>query len=345
VKNGNASARCDYESVSTKVVFAPNESIKTIGISIIDDAYPEGNETFTAKLTNVSGANLDPQSTATFTIIDNDSADGANPLSSGSFFVRQHYIDFLNREPDSSGLAFWTDQTTNCGASDLTVCRVNVSGAFFLSIEFQQTGYLVERMYKAAFGDATGSSSTGGAHTLNVPVVRFEQFLPDTLRIGAGVIVNQGNWEQVLEGNKTAFSQEFVQRSSFVTAFPTSMSPANFVNQLANNAGVAANDPDRATAISRFGSATDTTDIVARGRALRDIAENATVFQQEKNRAFVLMQYFGYLRRNPNDPQDTDYAGYEFWLNKLNAANGDYVAAEMVKAFLGSTEYNRRFAP
>ena len=123
------------------------------------------------------------------------------------------------------------------------------------------------------------------------------------------------------------------------------MSPASFVNQLANNAGVPANDPDRATAISRFGSATDTTDVVARGRALRDIAENATVFQQEKNRAFVLMQYFGYLRRNPNDPQDTDYAGYEFWLNKLNAANGDYVAAEMVKAFLGSTEYNRRFAP
>ena len=123
------------------------------------------------------------------------------------------------------------------------------------------------------------------------------------------------------------------------------MSPANFVNQLANNAGAPANDPDRATAISRFGNATDTTDIVARGRALRDIAENATVFQQEKNRAFVLMQYFGYLRRNPNDPQDTDYGGYEFWLNKLNAANGDYVAAEMVKAFLGSTEYNRRFAP
>ncbi|HEX3083264.1 MAG TPA: S8 family serine peptidase, partial [Pyrinomonadaceae bacterium] len=199
VTNGNASARCDYESVSTKLVFAPNESIKTIGISIINDAYKEGDETFTAKLTNVSGAVLGSQSTATVTIIDNDSANGPNPLSDASFFVRQHYIDFLNREPDASGLAFWTGQTTNCGAADLTVCRVNVSGAFFLSIEFQQTGYLVERIYKAAFADADGTSSLGGSHTLKVPIVRFEQFLPDTLRIGQGVIVNQGNWQAQLE--------------------------------------------------------------------------------------------------------------------------------------------------
>ena len=56
------------------------------------------------------------------------------------------------------------------------------------------------------------------------------------------------------------------------------------------------------------------------------------------------MQYFGYLRRNPNDLPDTDYTGYEFWLNKLNQFNGDYLAAEMVKAFLASNEYNQRFA-
>jgi subtilisin family serine protease len=344
VTNGNASARCDYESVSTKLVFAPNESIKTIGISIINDAYKEGDETFTAKLTNVSGASLGSQATATVTIIDNDSANGPNPLSDASFFVRQHYIDFLNREPDASGLAFWTDQTTSCGAVDLTVCRVNVSGAFFLSIEFQQTGYLVERIYKTAFADSVGTSTLGGTHTLKVPLVRFEQFLPDTLRIGQGVIVNQGNWQDQLEANKIAFTQEFVQRSAFLNAFPTSMTPAVFVQTLADNAGVPANDPDRTQAVNEFNGATNIADVAARGRALRDLAENTTVFNQERNRAFVLTQFFGYLRRNPNDPQDTDYTGYEFWLNKLNAANGDYIAAEMVKAFLSSTEYNQRFA-
>jgi len=63
----------------------------------------------------------------------------------------------------------------------------------------------------------------------------------------------------------------------------------------------------------------------------------------EFNRAFVLMEYFGYLRRNPNEGQDTDFSGYDYWLNKLNAFNGNFVNAEMVKAFIASGEYRGRF--
>ena len=66
---------------------------------------------------------------------------------------------------------------------------------------------------------------------------------------------------------------------------------------------------------------------------------------QEFNRAFVLMQYFGYLRRNPSDAPDGSFDGYNFWLNKLNQFNGDFVNAEMVKAFISSSEYRRRFEP
>jgi hypothetical protein len=83
---------------------------------------------------------------------------------------------------------------------------------------------------------------------------------------------------------------------------------------------------------------------MTRAQVLRAVAEDPDLNNAETSRAFVLMKFFGYMRRNPNDPQDTDYTGYEFWLNKLNAANGDYIAAEMVKAFLSSTEYNQRFA-
>lgn len=350
VINGKASARCDYESVATKVVFAPNESLKTIPISVVNDTYKEGTETFTATLANPTGAVLQasqPTLSVPVSIIDNDSADGPNPLSDASFFVRQHYIDFLNREPDASGLAFWTDQTTNCGASDLTVCRVNVSGAFFLSIEFQQTGYLVEKIYKAAFGDNyNGSSTLGGTvHSLRVPVVRLDQFLPDTQRIGRGVIVNQGNWQQQLEDNKAAFTEEFVQRPAFLSAFPLSMTAAQFVDRLNDNARD--NNDVRPLSQARRDMLVSgiSNGSLSRAQALRLVAEDINLNNSEKNRAFVLMQYFGYLRRNPNDPQDNDYTGYEFWLNKLNAANGDYVAAEMVKAFLAATEYNQRFAP
>jgi hypothetical protein len=67
----------------------------------------------------------------------------------------------------------------------------------------------------------------------------------------------------------------------------------------------------------------------------------------ERNRAFVLMQFFGYLRRTPDDaPEATrDYSGYDFWLTKLNQSQGDYIAAELVKAFITSGEYRQRFGP
>src|SRR5213076_716760 len=129
------------------------------------------------------------------------------------------------------------------------------------------------------------------------------------------------------------------------TAYSTSMTPAQFVNQLFANAGVTPSTNDRNAAIAEFGAVTNTSDVTARARALRDVAENAILNQQEFNRAFVLMQFFGYLRRNPNDLPDSDYTGYDFWLTKLNQFNGNFVNAEMVKAFISSTEYRQRFGP
>ncbi len=83
--------------------------------------------------------------------------------------------------------------------------------------------------------------------------------------------------------------------------------------------------------------------MAARASVLRKVAENAELDRREKNRAFVLMQYFGYLRRDPDAAPDANNSGYRFWLSKLDEFHGDYVRAEMVKAFITSTEYRRRF--
>jgi hypothetical protein len=247
------------------------------------------------------------------------------------------YHDFLNREPDPSGLAFWTNQISSCGADQacLDTKRLNASAAFFLSIEFQQTGYLTYRTYKASFGNLPGAP---------VPV-RLNQFLTDTREIGQAVVVNQSGWEQVLENNKQAFMSEFVLRPQFAAAYPASLSPATFVDGLFANAAVIPTVVERQVAIDEFGNAFTSSDMPARARALRRVAENATFAQQEFNRAFVLMQYFGYLRRNPNDaPEPTmDYQGYNFWLNKLEQFGGNYDAAQMVRAFITSGEYRQRF--
>jgi hypothetical protein len=174
-----------------------------------------------------------------------------------------------------------------------------------------------------------------------VPIVRFNEFLPATQRIGQGVIIGQPGADALLEANKSAFALEFVRRERFLSAFPLAMTPAQVVDTMNQNAGSVLTQGQRDALVAQLTASSD----VAAGRAgvLRQIAESATLKANEKNRAFVLGQYFGYLRRNPNDPQDTDYTGYEFWLQKLNEFNGNFVQAEMVKAFLSSDEYRKRF--
>jgi Ice-binding-like/Calx-beta domain/Domain of unknown function (DUF4214) len=342
--NGNASSRCDYEIRIKTIRFAAGETSKIVSVFIIDDTYLEGAESFTATLSNAIGASVGAQSTATVNVTDNEVANGVNPIDTAGFFVRLHYLDFLNREPDSSGLAFWTNEITSCGNQQcIDAKRINVSAAFYLSIEFQQTGYLVERLYKSAYGDGAGTSTLGGAHAVSVPIVRLLEFLGDTQQIGEGVIIGQTGADQLLESNKQTLIAEFVQRSRFTTAFPTSMTSSQFVDKLFLNAGMTPSGSDRTAAMNEFSGAGDTSSMAARARALRDVAENATVSQQEFNRAFVLMQYFGYMRRNPNDAQDSDYTGYDFWLTKLNQFGGSYINAEMVKAFITSSEYRKRF--
>jgi hypothetical protein len=342
VNSGNASSRCDYETTVGTLRFAAGETSKTILIPVVDDVYAEGAESFSVTLTNASGALLGSPSVATVTINDNDATTGTNPFTQAGYFVRLQYIDFFTREPDASGLNFWTNEITSCGSN--TQCteikRINVSAAFYLSIEFRDTGYLVERIYRAAYGNGTGTSTLGGTHQFSVPVIRFEEFLPDTQEIGRGVVVGQTGWEQVLENNKQAFLSAFVLRARFTGAFPSGMTPAQYVDALNVNAGGALSTAERNQLVNDLATSAKT-----RAQVLRAVAEDPDLNTAENNRAFVLMQFYGYLRRNPNDAPDADYTGYDFWLSKLNQFNGNFVNAEMVKAFIVSDEYRHRFGP
>ena len=257
-------------------------------------------------------------------------------INDSDFFVNQQYVDFLSRFPDQSGFDFWVNQITSCNgdANCIAGQRDNTSGAFFLSIEFQETGYLVERMYKVAYGDSTGTSTFGGTHSLSVPIIRRSEFLPDTLEMSNGVIVGQPNWQTVLDNNKVAFANDFVSRARFTTAYPSSMTPAQFVDALNANAGNPLSQAERDSLVNSS---------MTRAQIVRAVAEDSDLTSAEKNKAFVLMQYIGYLRRDPNSGQDTDYTGYDFWLQKLNNHGGDFHAAQMVRSFIVSGEYLNRF--
>jgi hypothetical protein len=158
------------------------------------------------------------------------------------------------------------------------------------------------------------------------------------------VIVNQAGWQEQLENRKQAFAREFVLREGFRNAYPESLSAGQFVTQLDAHAGRVLTDAEIAQLEAVFGGPdASAADAVKRAQVLRSLAENQNLQRREFNRAFVLMQYFGYLRRNPNDFPDADYTGFDFWLTKLNQFGGNYINAEMVKAFISSSEYRQRF--
>ncbi|HEX6185118.1 MAG TPA: Calx-beta domain-containing protein [Pyrinomonadaceae bacterium] len=347
--SGIASHRRDFTYASGTLDFAPGETEKTFTVLVNDDAFVEEPERIFLNLVPGDGP-VEPENllSANLVVTSDDvqpPTPANNPLGVTEFFVRQHYHDFLNREPDAGGLAFWTGEIEQCGtnAQCREVRRVSVSQAFFLSIEFQTTGYRVFRFYRASFPD-------GFERPRGMPL--FFEFLRDTQQIGRGVVVGQGPWEEQLRQNAAAFARAWVAREDFVAEFPAGMTAAQFVDKLFTNSGVTPTTAERDEALAAYGAG----GTEGRAAALLSVTNAGSVFNKQYNPAFVYMQYVGYLRRAPNEDPDFGFGGFDFWLSKLDSftlpgedARDETVAvrrvqrAEMVKAFITSTEYRLRF--
>ena len=303
---GIASARCDYTTALGTVRFAAGESAKNISIPIIDDSYADGNENFTVTLSNASGATLGSPTVATITIQDNEASNGPNPIDGTAFFVRQQYLDFLNREPDPGGFAGWQQVINGCAPGDTNCDRIHVSSSFFRSPEFQDRGYFIYRFYPVSFGRKP----------------EYVEFVPDLAKVSGFLS------DAELEGAKLAFIAEFMSRPAFVTKF-NGLTNTQYVDTLLSTAGIT--HIARDFWIAALGNGTRT-----RAQVLREIAESTEVYNRYYNQAFVVMQYFGYLRRDPD-------AFYLDWIAVLNGNPNDYRG--MVNGFMNSLEYRFRFGP
>ncbi len=233
----------------------------------------------------------------------------ANQINQVDFFVRQHYLDFLNRNPDASGLNYWTSQISQCGNDYLCIKtrRITVSAAFFIEQEFQDTGSFVYRFYKASYGRRPTNA----------------EFVTDR-----GAVIGGAN----LEARKQAFANDWVSRPAFQTVYPVAMTAEQFVNKLFDSAALMPFTAERQQLVSDMQMGK------TRAQVLRELTELTAFTTREYNPAFVLMQYFGYLHRNP------DQGGYDFWLNVLDHRVPNNYRA-MVCAFITSREYQERFGP
>jgi hypothetical protein len=328
--NTLASSRCDFTSAFGRITFAAGDGAdKTFKVLTTQDSYVEGPETFAVTLSSpTNNATLALPSTATVTITDDAIEPPTNTIDDSGAFVEQLYRDFLNRPSDPSGKAFWINNIDHCNnpaqrppgqsaAQCIQISRIVTAGAFFLSIEFQATGGTAYLTNKAAFGSRPNFA-------------RFEQ---DAQQIGLNYVFGAPGAEALLEANKVAYYNDYVTRTDFVNTYG-GVSDPTYVNTLIGNTGVTFTQAEHDAFVNGLANQSET-----RATVLRKITEKATFRTVEFNSMFVLMEYYGFLRRNP------DTAGFNFWLNKLNTFNGDYFAAEMVKAFIESNEYRQRFGP
>lgn len=246
---------------------------------------------------------LRPGTTTPITLDDND------------FFVSQQYIDFLSRFADPGGLGYWTDQIVGTCAGNATCIynrRAAVSAAYFFSLEFQGSGYYVYRFYAGSLGRQPA----------------YDEFQVDR----RGVVGGGG-----LDPAKAAYADAFVLRPEFLTKYPANLAPDQFVDAVLatmlayDGTNLSANRATYIATVSGPGG---------RGAGARQIIDDTAFQNKEFNPAFVLMQYYGYLRRG------IDPGGYAFWLDTLNnrIPNDDSAYRKMVCAFITSNEYQFRFS-
>ena len=332
--NGNASAKCDFGTAGGTLQFGIGQTSKTILISVVDDGYVEGNETITLTLSNPSGMTLGSPAATTITLTDNDST-ATNPFHTNSFFVRQQYIDFLFREPDTGGFNDWLNVLNNCApnqgglGSDPACDRVHVSSGFFRSTEFGERGYFAYRFYHGPLGRRPN----------------FAEFVPDMRRL-SGFLTPA---EQ--EAARAAFVSDFMQKPEFVSIYAGLTNAANaaqFIAKLEEKSGVTL--PATTTTLPgqppQFGRQ-ELINKMASGeftaaQTLRAFIEQKVVFDAFFFRAFVAMQYFGYLLRDPEE------AGYNDWVDVLTNGRGNIPAGDfrhLIFGFVWSVEYRQRFGP
>jgi hypothetical protein len=300
-----AGQRTDYNIMIGTLSFAAGETAKTLTLLVTDDSLIEGPETLSLILSNPSGATLGGQSVAQVTVTDDDPGTIAgNAIDDVPNFVRQQYHDFLNREPEPNGFEAWQEIIGKCPAGDAKCDRVEVSSAFYRSQEFHDRGYFIYRFTAASLG--------------RVP--KYLEFMRDMQKVSGFLSAEQQ------EVAKQEFIQEFMNRCEFKQKYDGITDAGAYVDAVLSTAGVQL--PQRGQLVSQLQDGKMT-----RGQALRAIIESSEVDAKFYNESFVVMQYFGYPRRDPD-------ILYLEWI-KILEQTGDYRV--MVSGFMNSKEYRERF--
>jgi hypothetical protein len=324
--DGTAQQKSDYTIAIGRLTFAPGETSKTIILLISEDSYVEGNETFTLTLSNATGGSIGTPNTATIQIIDDATEPTTNAIDDPSIFVCQQYHDLLLREPEPTGMQFYLDILSGCQSTD-TECIKYTRGAlaanFFRSPEFKAKGSYVMYLYMVTLGQRPSTDAEladPSRNTFERP--HYSEFMADVQSITSPDDRNGPD-----PAKKAALTAAFLQRAEIVAKYGA-MSDAQFAQAIQQTAGVTL--ADQSVLVGK-----------PRPEILRIVAESQEVKAKLYIQAFVTMEYFGFLRRDP------DLGGYVFHNNRYKQLapllSPDLTENFIVRGFIESPEYRQRF--
>jgi hypothetical protein len=261
-------------------------------------------------------------------------ANAPNPLEDDNFFVRQQYVDFLVRAPEQEGLEFYLNILSGCQPGDDN-CNKYTRGAlsanFFRSPEFQQKGSFVMYLYMVSLGQRPAAEAElNDASKIDRP--HYAEFMSDLQAISDPS-------DQGTNARKDALAIAWLQRAEIQQRYG-SLTNAQFVQKLLDTAGITLANQAQLVAALNAGTLT-------RAQVLRAIVESREVDAKFRKQAFVTMEYFGYLRRDPEvcvGSADPSQCGYIFHNNRFKlSSDPDFLENTIVRGFMESPEYRGRF--
>ncbi len=315
---GSATSGTDYTPVSGTLSFAPGVTTQTIAVPILGDTISEPDESFFVNLGSSVNAGIG-RVQAAGTIVactpggafDSDldgipdtveATEGTNActrdndvFTSARLFAMQQYRDFLGREGDTGGIAYWTSMIGG-GTS-----RATVTKSFFDSGEFQGAIAPVTRLYFAYFNRIPDKPG------LDYWIAQY----------GAGTSLN-------------TISQAFASSPEFVGTYG-SLNNSDFVTLVYQN--VLGRAPDGAGLAYWTGQLNG--GFMTRGQVMVGFSESPEYQGSSYSRVFVTMVYYGMLRRMPDQAGFNYWvAQLAGGSSALNLINGFLAAPEYRGRFL-----------
>jgi hypothetical protein len=253
------------------------------------------------------------------------------------FFISQQYIDFLRRFPEPDGLGFYLNILNGCNVADIECIKFTrgaLSANFFRSPEYQRKGSYVMYLYMITIGQRPATVAELNDST-KVDRPHYKEFFDDLATISTP------NDDPVLtEQKKNELSVNWLQRAEVLARFPANLTNAAFVQKLVDTAGV--NLANQTALVNDLNGGQKT-----RAQVLRVVAESPEVDEKFYKQAFVTMEYFGYLRRDPEvcvGSPNPSQCGYIFHNERFKlTADKDFLENTIVRGFIESPEYINRF--